>query len=335
MSALRKRNEVADRALELVRKSLVCDLTLPWGQENENKEPTIRRWPASGFSFVSLTLALDWTSLADTVRSIAAERARFLSQPERYVLVESADDIERAKQEGRLAVGFHFQGTNPLEARLDMVEVYYRLGVRHMLLAYNETNAAGGGCHDPTDPGLTPFGVRLIEEMNRVGMLLDCSHTGHRTTMEALEVSRAPAIFSHSVPRGLHDHERNIRDDQIRLCAAKGGVIGVNGVGIFLGDNDATPRRLAEAIDYVANVVGPQHVALGLDYVYYMETLLARWRANPSRYPRGYPEPPWHFFEPEQLGELVEQLIRRNYEDAAIRGILGENFLRVCRAVWK
>ena len=119
-----------------------------------------------------------------------------------------------------------------------MVQAYYDLGVRSMLLTYNGENQAGFGCHAANDTGLTSFGRGVVDEMNRVGMMVDVSHCGYRTSMDALECSASPVIFSHSSMRAVWDHERNIRDDQARACAATGGVIGINGVGIFLGDND-------------------------------------------------------------------------------------------------
>ena len=147
-----------------------------------------------------------------------------------------------------MAVTFDLEGMNALDGSVDMVSLYYALGVRQMLVAYNRNNQAGGGCHD-TDAGLTAFGRAVISEMNRVGMLIDCSHCSYRTSMEAMELSRAPVIFSHSNARALHDHERNIRDEQARACAATGGVIGIVGLDAFLtkgrchGVNDGRPHR--------------------------------------------------------------------------------------------
>src|SRR5262249_16675032 len=141
---------------------------------------------------------------------------------DRFALVRVADDIPAAKQAGKLAIGFDLEGMNALDGEAYMVSLFYRLGVRQMLFADNLNHLAGGGCHD-ADQGLTIFGRRMIEEMNRVGMLVDCSHTGYRTTMEVLEAmqsARVPAIFSHSNPKALHKHGRNILDEQIRACAA-------------------------------------------------------------------------------------------------------------------
>src|SRR5690606_16000592 len=162
-----------------------------------------------------------------------------------------------------LAIVFHFQGTNPFGRDLGMVEVFYRLGIRHALMAYNQKNAVGDGCHERTDGGLTRFGLALVREMNRVGMLVDCSHSGYRTTMDA---SEAPVTCSPPNARALADPQRTSRDDQAKACAATGGVIGVNGIGIFLGGNEVSADALFRHIDYFVQLVGPQHVGLGLDY---------------------------------------------------------------------
>ena len=134
-------------------------------------------------------------------------------------------------------------GTRPGQGR-DKTGLYHRLGVRQALFADNLNNAAGGGCHDE-DRGLTDFGRAVVQEMNRAGMLVDCSHSAYRTTMEAMEVSSAPVVFSHSNPKALWDHGRNIRDDQIKACAATGGVVGVNGLGLDYAYGDVD---LAEAL---------------------------------------------------------------------------------------
>jgi len=171
--------------------------------------------------------------------------------------------------------------------------------------------------------------------MNRVGMLVDCSHTGHRTSMEAIDVSTAPVICSHSNAKALLSHDRNISDELIKACAGSGGVIGMNGMGIYIADNDASTQALVRHIDYMSDLVGPQHIGLGLDYVFYEESFYARVKANPNAYPPDKYPIPQQFFKPEQLPELTETLLMRGYPEDAVRGILGENVLRVARAVWK
>ena len=219
-----------------------------------------------------------------------------------------------------------------------MVAFYYRLGVRQMLFAYNRNNAAGGGCHDEDVP-LTDFGRAVVDEMNRVGMVVDCSHSGYRTTMEAMERSSAPVIFSHSNPSALTPHGRNIRDDQIRACAATGGVIGLNGIGLFLGDREARTESIFRRIDYVVQLVGPEHAGIGLDYPFPVrgldiDGLLV---THPEVWPpsAGYGTGEYRNAEPEQLPELTELMLQAGYDEPTVRGILGENFLRVAGAVWK
>jgi membrane dipeptidase len=324
--------------MSLLADAIVCDLTLPWepGIPTEVKDGVWDRFRSAGFTFVSLTIADDANWLSETVRYAGALRNQIEKRPD-VVFVGSVDDIERAKREQRLALGFHFQGTNPFQGNLAMVQTYYDLGVRHALMAYNRKNSVGDGCHERTDGGLSRFGLALIAEMNRVGMLVDCTHTGYRTTMEAMEASTAPCIFSHSLARALNDHERNIKDDQIVACAKTGGVIGVNGIGFFMSaDGQATTDVICRHIDHIAGLVGSQHIALGIDFVYFDDWMQAFYRANAATtYPTGYPPPPWHYWPPERLGDLTDALLARGYSEAAVRGILGENFLRVARAVWR
>lgn len=297
----------------------------------------LERWRAAGATFLSINAGYDHViTWQDTIRAIAHFRRWLALRPESYVLAGSTGDIERAKREGKLAVAFDLEGTDALDGNIEMISFYQQLGVRQMLLAYNRTNAFAGGCHD-TDAPLTKLGREAVAELNRVGIVVDCSHTSHRSTMELMELSTAPVVFSHSNPRALCDHGRNIRDDQIRACAATGGVIGINGVGAFLGDNDISAARMVEHIDYVAQMVGAQHVGLGLDYLPDVEEVPKLFARYPHAWP-GYSAEDLmdnRFAPPELLPEITELLLAKGYADDDVRGILGENFLRVARQVWK
>jgi len=315
-------------------RAIVCDMCLPGSSSLEAREKVLPRWSAVGFDFVSITVAADRWHLEQTISALAGERARYLRASDRFVLADSVGAIRRARAENKLAIGFNIQGTNGLNGNLHMVETYRRLGVGQMLLAYNQKNMVGDGCHERTDSGLSRFGIGVVREMNRVGMIVDCSHTGFRTTMDAMEASSAPVVFSHSNARTIRDHPRNINDEQIRRCAQTGGVVGINGVGPYLADNDASPEAFFAHVDHVVQLVGPRHVGLGLDFVFYEEEFYARVRANPARYPPDDYPIPLRYFGPESLDPLVEVMRRHGYDEAAIDGILGENFLRVAEAVW-
>jgi membrane dipeptidase len=295
------------------------------------------RYRQVGVSYVSVNVGYAPHGIDETMRVISSWRRQILSDNNSFQLVASADDLVAAQQADRLVVGFDLEDANPLGGEIGMVQAYYDLGVRSMLLTYNGENMAGFGCHAPRDDGLTSFGRDVVDEMNRVGMMVDVSHCGYRTSMEAIERSSAPVIFSHSAMRGVWEHDRNIRDDQVRACAATGGVIGVNGVGIFLGDNDASASAMARHIDYAAQLVGPEHVGIGTDYVFDNDDLAQELARNSQvLFPDGYQQwDAYKFVEPEQLPALEAELQGLGYSAGDIAAVMGGNFRRVAKAVWK
>jgi membrane dipeptidase len=329
--------DIPAAAADLHADALVWDMTLPIITPGtpERKAEVFSRASAAGVDFLSITLAIDGMDFRAAAQQVAIHRALVAEQADACALVESTEGVLEARAADKLAVGFHFQGTAPFEDELAWVDLYYQLGIRHALMAYNEQNRVGCGCHVAQDLGLTDFGRQLIAEMNRVGMLVDCAHTGYRTTMETLEASRSPVIISHTNVWALGDHPRCVQDDQIQACAATGGVLGITGLSAFLGEGGATPQRLVDHIDYVAQLVGPQHVGLGLDYVYDLATFELFVARMPERYPpdKGYSD--MAQLELEDIPRITAELLRRGYAEAEIRGILGENWLRVCGEVWK
>jgi membrane dipeptidase len=332
---------ISEQASRLHADAVVWDMTVPWvewpGADSSLKPGALEDMAANGYSFAALTVGGDDGEISETIRLIARERAFIRANADRYLLVRTADDVVQAKREGKLALGFQFQGTNCLGRDVHMIDLYYQLGVRVMLMAYNQKNAVGDGCHERTDGGLSRFGVQVVQEMERVGMLVDVTHTGYRTSMDVFEMATGPVVFSHSNPRALFDHERNITDDQIKACARTGGVIGVNGVGVFMGSGqDVSAEQILRQVDYLCEVAGPEHVGIGLDWVFDQPSLLRIARAMKARYPaQGGYDGDISFAAPAQLPELTEAMLARGYSEAVIRGVLGENWLRVCRRVWR
>jgi membrane dipeptidase len=221
----------------------------------------------------------------------------------------------------------------PVQDDLSRVQTFYNMGVRWMLVAYNRNNKAGGGCMD-TDIGLTAIGRAIIDEMERVGMVLCLSHAGTRTAVEALEYARNPSILSHSNPYGDHPHVRNVSDGLMRACAARGGVVGLSGIGTFLGTNENLTARLLRQLRYVIDLVGPEHVGLGLDYVFDRTELDELARRHAEQFPSGLTSE-LAMVEPEAMSDIAEGLARISLTDSQIRGILGENWLRVATQVWR
>jgi membrane dipeptidase len=216
--------------------------------------------------------------------------------------------------------------------------------VRSMNLAYNHAEAAADGCMEPRGGGLTTFGHRVVAEMNRVGMLLDLSHTGYRASMEALELAAAPAAFTHSNAAKVYDHPRNLRDDQIAACVRTGGVIGLNGHPVFVKEGTVAPTidDLMDHLLYLIEAAGIDHVGLGLDFSQPPgeQMPMARWQRMHDAgiwLPGTLPPPPWTYpvGDASRLGELTEAMLRRGLADADARKVLGENFLRLFGEVWK
>jgi membrane dipeptidase len=294
----------------------------------------LQRYRVSGVTVASLNVGFGDMPLMDHLKVLSAMRRWIAQHRDNYLLVSSIEDVDRCKREQKLGLIFDVEGMCAVQDDLSFVQTFYELGVRWMLIAYNKNNKAGGGCLD-VDSGLTDIGRAIIDEMERVGMVLCLSHTGARTVAEALEYTRNPPIFSHSNPYADTQHSRNISDDVMRACARKGGVVGLSGIGPFLGTSENLVERLLRQLRYVIDLIGPEHVGLGLDYVFDTAELDDYVRNNPNLFPAGVDGAGMKTVEPEAMGAIAEGLARDNLTDAQIRGILGENWLRVASRVWR
>lgn len=323
-------------ARSLIGRSLVWDNhgCMPLLSDDESWLPQLSRYARAGVDVVGLNAGFDVVPWQQSIEVLARFRRWIRRHGRQYRLVGTIRELEESRRQGRLGVFFDLEGGSALNGCLGMVELYRDLGVRWMLIAYNKNNALGGGCQD-NDRGLTRFGRQVVAEMERVGMTVCCSHTGYRSTMDVMRMATKPVIFSHSNPLGVWRHRRNIRDQVIRACAATGGVIGINGIGTFLGANDDRPATLADHVEYVVDLVGEDHVGLGLDFVFDTGELDEYLRANPSVFPPAeLPAGPIRMVAPESIPAIVAELLRRGYCRATLRRILGANFLRVARATW-
>lgn len=259
------------------------------------------------------------------------------------------DDVARAHREGRVAWIASMEGAAMIEHDLDRIDLLHGFGVRALGITYSESNALGNGLKEDRDGGLTKFGRRAVERMNKVGLLIDCSHCGDRTTLDTIECSEKPIILSHIGARALWDSNRLAPDEVLEACAAKGGVIGIEAAP----HTTLTKRHrvhgleaFMEHFEYVKDLVGIDHVGFGPDTVYGDHVGLHRvYAANLSiRESRGDGKPDQHFEEVEWVEGLenptegshnvARWLVREGYSDEDVEKVMGGNALRIMREAW-
>lgn len=332
--------DISDRARQLLRQSIIVDAVLPWTEEFNGREfdRLLPRWRNVGVTCVSLTVAGGDSDLAytmfgveDWIKNVTAE-----AEAAGMRIIRTTADIAGCKRDALLGLSFNFQDALPFARSLELVERYYRLGVRQVGLVYNIRNFVGDGCAEEADAGLSRFGRTLIAELNRVGMIIDGTHVGCRTSMEAIELTTKPFIFSHSNPHGVRPHYRSVNDEQMKAAAATGGSIGINGVGFWTGDMDAGTESIFRCLDYAVSLIGDEHVHLGFDYIWDLDELFAWADRDSLLWPpyKGERMVKHNYAGPEQIADLVDHMVRHGYEDGTIKKILGGNYLRVAAANW-
>ena len=299
----------------------------------------VDRLHAAGVNYVSLNVGADMNPLSQVMSVIAGYRATIAANPERYTLVSSVDEIIQAAADGRMAITFDLEGAMPLLDQPEMVALYAQLGVRQIHFAYNRNNSVAGGCHDE-QRGLTSLGHRMVQALNDNGILMDCSHTGRQCSLEIMSASSQPVIFSHANPYALVQHGRNITDEQIRACAATGGVVCVSGLSFFLGSAQPNADDVAHHAAYIADLVGVAHAGIGLDICFQQPALddtppgtfdPAHWWPASAGY--SMDKPP-SYTPPEVWRELPAALRRVGMSDTDAALVMGRNMMRVAQRVW-
>ena len=294
----------------------------------------------AGVNFVSVNVGMDMNPVPQIMAVLAGFRATIAAAPDRFRLVNSVADIEAAAKAGVLAIGFDLEGAMPLMQQFDMVALYRDLGVRQIHFAYNRNNSVAEGCHD-VERGLTPLGKQMVSAVNCAGMLMDCSHTGRRCSLDIMAASSKPVIFSHANPLALAEHGRNITDEQIKACAATGGVGCVSGVSVFLGSNTPNVDDVARHAAYVADLVGVAHAGIGLDISFRQGELNdsppgdydpVYWWPKSAGYDRAISRITYTPVETWQLLAAALQKTGMTADDAA--AVMGNNMLRVAGVSW-
>jgi len=328
---------MSEKAKAIYKDSIVIDGHFAIEQampgKLEEKWELVDSYAAAGVTAVSLSLANDESKQEATLAFLALVRQHILSHPEKYLLAMTKEDILQAKKQKKLAIRLMFQGAAPLGMNVNLTELYFQLGISSMVIAYNIRTPMGDGCIENVDAGISHLGKRLVQEMNKVGMIIDGAHSSMNTIMDAIEASKLPVIVSHACTYGINPIPRNVRDEQIKAIAASGGLIGVNGIGLLLGDKNALIKKYVDHIDYIVKLVGIAHVGIGLDNFYFGEQfnefMLNQPITNPSAYGKMVDSSMFTCIKPIQLEDVVEELLVRQYSVNDIKAILGENFLRV------
>lgn len=343
--------EMQDRYREaMVMDSLfVGGPGFPAGFSVEQYEEAVQHSIDNKFDFISATIS---NGPPEDTPEVVKERMARVNQywedrSDRYVQVRDLADIDKARNSGKLAVMHNFQSMMPLGAEATAEEAianlrkYHELGLRQLNFTYNiDTPYGDGGVSnsDGTDQGVHELGEVVIKEMNKLGIVVDCSHSSNQTCIEAATMTRKPMMMSHSNLMTYQPIDRNVSDQAIKAVAGTGGVICVNFIGGFLNPQGlARPIDIAKHVHYIRNLVGPEAVCHGSDYVYnYADTLLWILR-NPKNFPieMGYATPS-HMGKPGEVWGVVRELEDTfGWTEEEVRGFLGENLLRVYRANWQ
>ena len=260
---------------------------------------------------------------------------------ERLMRIDSVNDFARVKASKKIAVILGLQNAQHFR-RPDDVNFFHGLGQRVSQLTYNSRNLIGNGATERRDEGISDFGAAIIERMNTVGMAIDVSHCGDRTTLDAFELSKKPVLVTHSNCRVLaNGHPRDKSDEAILGVKKSGGVMGITGVRMFVSDKEPTTIENAlDHFDHVAKLIGPEHLGVGSDIDLYgydsMPPALNRQLRAGYKGSYGFREKIdiEGLNHPKRMFDLTEGLIRRKYSDANIEGILGGNFRRVLTKIW-
>ncbi|MDP6810406.1 MAG: membrane dipeptidase [Kiritimatiellia bacterium] len=256
--------------------------------------------------------------------------------------VTTAADIRQAKAEGDIAFYGYCQPVYGLSANLDDVDAAYEQGLRVLMLTYNRQDYVGAGCTEPNNAGLSRYGEQVVERCNDLGIIVDTSHCGKQTTLDACRLSTTPVFANHACAQGVYGHARGKSDEEIDAIAATGGVVGVVTVPFFLSpDAEPSVEVVLDHIDYIAERVGPEHVGIGTDWPMQAPEDVIQATLGAIVDEIGFREEDnisttktlVGFEDYRDMPNITRGLVARGYADDDIRGILGENFLRVYEAV--
>jgi membrane dipeptidase len=318
----------------------------PWSSQ------MIENARVSGITAVNVTLsgggATGAAAFESTVRHLAFMERELDAHGDVLCAVRSVADIARAKETKRVGLIAGFQDTTMLETDLSRLTLFHDLGVRIVQLTYNVRNVVGDGCLEPGNAGLSSFGKQVVARMNELGMLVDTSHCGRRTTLEAIALSTKPVAATHSGCAALADVPRNKTDEQLRALAAKGGVIGIYTMPFLRMSGQPGADDFVRHIEHAINVCGEDHVGIGTDNSITPLELTPEFRAEHAGFVRerrrqgiGAPGEDENVFNyvpefntPRRMERMADALAARGHTTTRIEKVLGLNWLRLFRETW-
>jgi membrane dipeptidase len=332
-------NRKKEKVIKLHKNSIIIQ-ALDFTPENKFTPEIYPALKASGITAMNLTIARPHYNFHETLSSIYHYYTVIDNLgPNKIQVSKTADDIRKAKQSNQIAIIFGLQNIKPIHDNLQLLTILSKLGIRIIQLTYQNRNLVGDGCNEKKDCGLTHFGEQVVKEMNRLGLLIDLSHVGPQTTMDAIELSNKPCAFTHTCARSHFDHIRNKTDEQLHAISEKGGVIGIAAYSPFYHKTQRpTVEDYLNQIDYIADMVGIDHVGIGLDLVFDRDPVFH------EKAKQTYPEVVTSFLcntiYPEglenitKLSNITKGLVNRGYSNSDVERILGANFLRLFERVW-
>jgi membrane dipeptidase len=339
---------LARKVEDLHRQAFIIDahFDLPWdvanqrdrGQERVVASQYLERFRAGGFNLIVSAIFIENFFLPEMGLRRALDQIGHLAEElddlsESVVLCRRMEDIHATRADGRIGLLLSLEGADPLQNDLNLLRIFYDLGVRGIGLTWSRRNYAADGCAfsseaEPRPCGLTDFGRALVQKAEHLGMLVDVSHLNEAGFWDVLKTATKPVIASHSNCRALADTPRNLTDDQIEALAGKGGVMGMNAISAFVGDTSRKrgAEDLLNHVDHVVKLVGVDHVGLGLDFCSGFKDYLALPHALDT-----YDVLPGH----DHLKDFTAGMVERGYGDEDILKVLGGNFMRVYEQVLK
>jgi len=310
------------------------------GLQYNNWSPEIfQQMKVGGVDAVHVTIAYH-ENLRETILNIEQWNRWFEMYPDRIMMGRTGDDVRRARETGRTAIFFGFQNPSPIEDDIGLVEIVHTLGARFMQLTYNNQSLLATGCYESQDSGITRMGKQVIKEMNRVGLVIDMSHSAERSTLEAIDLSARPIVISHANPSAWAPALRNKSDTVIKALAARGGMFGFSLYPHHLKDKSAcTLDSFCGMVARMAELVGVEHLGMGTDLCQAQPDSVVEWMRK-GRYTKetdygegsasnpGFPAMPSWFEDNRAFGNVAAGLHAIGFTERDVDAILGENWLR-------